>query len=110
MRKYSVSTFTKGWFIGDFSPSLVKTAQFETALKIYRRGDREAAHRHVIAREFTVVGSGRFRMNQTLLEAGDIVELTPGEVSDFECIEGGVTFVVKIPSAPHDKEIMEERT
>ncbi len=60
-----------------------------------------------MAVEYTVIGSGRFRMNEMVLQAGDLVELRPGEPADFECLEDGVTFVVKVPSAPHDKELVQ---
>ena len=103
MKKHRIESFIRGWFIGDFEPTLVPTKQFETAMKTYKTGDKEAAHLHSIAREFTIIGAGKFRMNEAILQAGDIVELSPGEVADFECLESGITFVVKTPSAPKDK-------
>lgn len=106
MKKHQVSTFTKGWFIGDFTPTLLATGEFEAALKTYNKGEREVAHVHEIAREFTIIGSGRYRMNDVTLEAGDIMELAPGDVSDFECLESGVTFVVKYPSVKNDKKLV----
>jgi mannose-6-phosphate isomerase-like protein (cupin superfamily) len=108
VKKHNIDSFTKGWFIGDFKPTLLATKEFETAMKAYKKGDKEAAHVHKIAREFTIIGSGRFRMNEVILETGDIMELAPGEVSDFECLESGVTFVVKSPSAPYDKELVKK--
>lgn len=106
MTRAKISSFTKGWFIGDFSPSLLQTKEFETAMKTYKKGDKEGAHVHKVAVEFTIIGSGKFRMNDMTLIAGDIVQLAPGEVADFECLEDGVTFVVKTPSAPFDKEMV----
>ena len=106
MKKHKIASFTKGWFIGDFSPSLLSTKDFETAMKVYQAGDKEGRHVHKVAREYTIIGTGRFRMNDVILEAGDIMELSPGEASDFECLESGVTFVVKSPSAPYDKEMV----
>lgn len=103
MKKHKIDGFTKGWFIGDFTPTLLSTKEFEASVKYYSKGDKESAHRHDVAREYTVIGHGRFRMNDMILERGDIVELTPGEVSDFECLEDGVTFVVKTPSVRGDK-------
>ena len=106
MIRAKLDSFTKGWFIGDFSPSLLKTTEFETAMKTYKKGDSESAHVHKVAIEFTIIGTGKFRMNDMILTAGDIVQLTPGEIADFECLEDGVTFVVKTPSAPFDKEVV----
>ena len=107
MKKHKIDSFTKGWFIGDFKPTLFATKEFETSMKTYKKGDKEGRHVHKIAREYTIIGTGRFRMNDTILEAGDIMELSPGEPTDFECLESGVTFVVKTPSAPDDKEMVE---
>jgi hypothetical protein len=108
MKKHKIDSFSRGWFIGDFSPSIFQTKLFEAGMKVYKKGDKEAAHVHKVAHEYTVIGSGRFRMNEMFLEAGDIVELKPGDASDFECLESGVTFVVKSPSVPHDKFLVEK--
>ena len=35
MEKYKVEDFFKGWFIGDFSPSLFKNTHFEVAVKFF---------------------------------------------------------------------------
>lgn len=106
MKRHRLSDFKRGWFIGDFSPTLFKTKDFEVAVKFYKKGDQEAAHVHKIAHEYTIVGSGQFRMNKIELQAGDIIELAPGDVADFECLQDGQTFVVKVPSAPDDKEFV----
>src|SRR5215475_3288754 len=99
MKKSKIDSFTKGRFIGDFKPTLLRTKDFEAAMKFYKKGDKEGKHVHKIAREYTLIGAGRF-------ETGDIMELQPGEPADFECLESGVTFVVKSPSAPQDKEML----
>ena len=103
MKKHQIQSFTKGWFIGNFDPSLMRVKEFEAAMKFYKKGDLEVAHFHRVAIEFTIIGQGKFRMNDNILGPGDIIELAPGETSDFECMENGVTFVIKSPSAPDDK-------
>ena len=99
--------FFRGWFIGDFEPSMLKVKDFEAAIKFYKKGDKEEAHYHKVSSEFTVVGSGQFKMSDLVLSPGDIIQLDPGEVVDFECLQDGVTFVVKVPCAPDDKFIVE---
>jgi len=99
----------KGWFIGDFTPSLLKTQDVEVAVKTYRKGDYEGAHFHKIATEYTVIVSGRVRMNGIDYQKGDIVIMEPGEVTDFESLEDETTnVVVKIPGAQNDKYLIEE--
>ncbi|OAT41183.1 hypothetical protein M988_2360 [Hafnia paralvei ATCC 29927] len=40
--------------------------------------------------------------------AGDIIEIAPGEATDFYAIEDTVTTVVKLPGALNDKYIVED--
>ena len=94
----------KGWFVGNFEPSLYKTNAVEVAVKTYKKGDQEAAHYHKIATEITVITQGRVRMNGVEYGAGDIIVMEPNESTDFECLENGTqNVVVKIPGANDDK-------
>jgi len=96
---------TKGWFIGDFAPTLHSTRDVEVAVKHYHAGDVEPAHFHKIATEFTVVTLGEIEMNGLRYVAGDIVVMEPGDVTDFHALTDATTTVVKIPGAPADKYI-----
>ena len=44
LQRYNLNVFTKGWFVGNFSPSLLATDAVEVAAKRYRAGDSEGAH------------------------------------------------------------------
>lgn len=103
MKKYSLSEMTKGWFVGDFSPTVLKTQAVEVGVKQYQGGDYEARHHHKVATEITVIVTGKVRMNGELFQAGDILLIEPGESTDFEVLEDATTVVVKYPGAPNDK-------
>lgn len=104
MKTANLQDMIKGWFIGNFEPSLLKTNDVEVAVKKYARGDYEESHYHKIATEFTVIISGKVRMNGVEYSAGDIIVMEPNESTDFECLEDGtVNIVVKIPGASNDK-------
>lgn len=103
MKTARLSDMTKGWFIGDFAPTLLRTQSCEVAVKTYRAGDSEGAHYHKVATEFTVITHGEVEMNGTRYTAGDIVVIEPGDVTDFRAITDVTTTVVKIPGAPNDK-------
>lgn len=104
MKTARLNDMTRGWFVGDFEPTLLKTADVEVAVKEYQKGDYEARHYHKIATEITVIVSGRVRMNGEEYTAGDIVIMEPGEATDFECLEDGTkNVVVKHPGASNDK-------
>lgn len=93
----------KGWFIGDFSPSVFHTKDVEVAVKFYQKGDKEHSHRHAVATEITVIVQGHARMRGVDLEKGAIVTISPGEYCDFYAVTDVVTVVVKSPSVIGDK-------
>ena len=103
MKIANLREMLKGWFIGPFEPSLLKTNQFECAVKRYKAGDREPRHVHMIATEFTVIAEGVVRMNGTIFGRDSIIEMPPGRASDFEVLEDAITFVVKVPAVLGDK-------
>ncbi len=103
MKTETLGHMTKGWFIGNFEPSLYRTNDVEVAVKEYKTGDREEEHYHKIATEYTVVLNGKVRMFGQVFSDGDIIVAEPGDATDFECLEEAVTVVVKIPGANNDK-------
>ncbi len=103
MRKANLRDMYKGWFIGDFEPTVLKTSQVEVAVKYYAQGDKEMRHHHKIATEFTVIVFGRVRMNGVEYIQGDIIVVEPLDSTDFEALEDTVTSVVKYPGAVNDK-------
>ncbi len=103
MNQEKLSSMIKGWFVGDFEPTLVKTQDVEVAVKRYNAGDAEDWHYHKIAKEITVVISGEIEMNGKRFVKDDIVIMEPGEGTDFKAITDAVNVVVKIPGAKNDK-------
>ena len=94
---------TKGWFVGQFTPTLMSTTAVEVAVKNYKAGDYEPIHHHKIATEITVITSGTIRMSGIEYSAGTIIVLEPNKATDFLAITDVTTTVVKIPGAPNDK-------
>ena len=103
-----LSNFTKGWFVGDFAPTLCRPQVVEVAVKKFRAGETEAAHFHKIATEYTVVISGRVRMFEREWKEGDVVVAEPGDKTSFTALTDAVLTVVKFPGAPHDKYLVSD--
>ena len=97
-----------GWFIGNFEPSLFKTNDVEVAVKKYKAGDKEGAHYHKIATEYTLIVKGTVKMFNREWNEGDIVVVEPEEATAFEAITDAMNVVVKIPGANNDKFICKE--
>ena len=103
LERHPLADFTKGWFVGDFSPTLVATPAVEVAVKHYRAGEHEAAHHHRIAEELTVIVSGTVRMSGEEIGAGEIVRIPAGVSTDFLAVTDATTVVVKLPCVSGDK-------
>ncbi len=106
MKIFNLNQYVRGWIIGDFEKSIIRTADFEVGLKEYKKDDCESAHVHKVSKEITVVVSGKFKMNNKILKKGDIVCLEPNELGEFSCLEDGIITVVKTPSVIGDKYII----
>lgn len=104
---YKLENMVKGWFIGDFSPSLFNTTDVEVGIKKYKAGDKEGFHFHKIATEFTVILNGEVEMDSRKYTDGDIIVIKPGVATNFTALTDVTTVVVKIPGANNDKYIIE---
>ena len=107
MKTARLENMVKGWFVGNFDPTLIRTNDVEIAVKEYKKGDYEACHYHKLSTEITVITVGRVRMNGVEYAKGDIIIIEPNQSTDFEVLEDTITTVVKYPGANNDKYIGE---
>jgi quercetin dioxygenase-like cupin family protein len=106
MKVNNLDNFIKGWVIGNFEPSLLKTDDFEIAVKHYECGDFEPKHYHRVATEITIIAEGMVRMNGEIYSKGDIITIEPGEATDFKALHETITTVIKFPCVKDDKYIV----
>jgi len=107
MKHDLLDAMVRGWFVGDFSPAVAHSSNFEVAVQRYPAGAKEAKHFHPVATEITAIVSGRALMFEREWKEGDILTISPGEATAFEALTDVVTVVVKIPSAKNDKVFVE---
>ena len=103
MQTAKLSDMVRGWFVGNFAPTVYSTDAAEVGVKTYRKGDKEDRHYHKVATEITVILTGRVRMNDLEYGEGEILVIPPLESTDFEALEDCTTVVVKLPGASNDK-------
>jgi hypothetical protein len=103
MKAVPLAEMFRGWFVGDFEPTLHRTRDVEVAVKTYAAGVSEDRHYHRIATELTVILDGEVEMNGERFGAGQIVVIEPNESTDFHALTDVTTVVVKLPGAPNDK-------
>jgi quercetin dioxygenase-like cupin family protein len=97
-----------GWFIGNFEPSVHKTDLFEVCYKVHKKNEEWPIHYHKDSIEFNYLIRGSMIIQGNKLKSGDIFIIGKGEVSDAIFLEKCEIIVVKVPSIPDDKYIMED--
>lgn len=106
MKIEHLNSMVKGWFVGNFEPSLYKTNDCEVAVKSYKAGEYEEKHYHKIATEITVIVKGRVKMFDKEFSEGDIIVVEPGDATDFTALTDSMNVVVKIPGVNNDKYVV----
>jgi len=98
----NISEFKRGWFIGNFEPSLLK-ANFEVMLRNDKRGFRAERHFHKLATEYNVIAFGKYNINGKIYSKDDVFVIRPYLSIESECLGDGAILCVKDMSVPNDK-------
>ena len=98
-----IDDFIRGWIIGNFEPSLLKTELFEVGLMRHKAGEVWPKHYHKVGTEYNVLVSGKMIIQGKELISGDVFVFNPGEVADPIFLEDCSVLVVKVPSILGDK-------
>ena len=70
MDKFFLKDFFRGWIVGNFEPTLLKTKDIEIALQSYNAGDEEPQHYHKVGTEISLLVSGSATFNNEVINAG----------------------------------------
>ncbi len=103
MKVFHLDEMVKGWFVGNFNPTVLSTNDVEVAVKKYKAGDYESSHYHKVATEITVITDGQVKMNGVTYGSGSIIVIEPNQATDFLALTDVTTTVVKYPGANDDK-------
>ena len=99
----TLNDFTRGWVVGNFEPSLIKTENIEVAIQSYEAGDKEAAHYHKEAIEYNVVLDGTVSFNGYLYGQDEICIIEKNDVTEFKAVTDARVLVIKSASVKGDK-------
>lgn len=103
MNTSKITDYVRGWFIGNFKPSVLKTDQFEVGLLTHKKGEYWAPHYHKESVEYNVLVSGKMTIQGKELNSGDVFVFDKGEIADPVFVEECTIVCVKVPSIPSDK-------
>lgn len=99
----NLSNMFRGWFVGNFSPSIYRTDQFEVGILFHPKGEKWPKHYHKEAVEINVLISGSMILNGKHLCSGNIFLIEKNEIAEPEFLEDCTIVCVKSPSIPGDK-------
>lgn len=103
MKISKLKDMTRGWFIGDFEPSVYKTRNFEVGILNHKKDEKWAAHYHKESTEINCLIQGKMIIQNTTINSGDIFILEPNEIADPKFLEDCTIVVVKSASVIGDK-------
>lgn len=103
MIKHNIKDFWRGWFIGNFEPSVLRTEQFEVGVLEHKKGEQWKAHYHAVGTEYNVLLTGSMIICGETVRQGEIFIIAPNEVADPVFLEDCTVLCVKTPSLPGDK-------
>lgn len=103
MKITKITDYLRGWFIGNFDPSLLKTPDFEVGLLTHKKDENWPSHYHKKSVEYNVLVTGKMIIQGKELNSGDVFILDKDEISDPIFLEDCTVVCVKVPSVPFDK-------
>lgn len=103
MEVTKITDYVGGWVIGDFSPSILRTKDWELGIKLHKKHEYWAPHTHKVATEYNILISGKMTIQNKELVAGDVFVFQPGEASNPTFQEDCMVVTCKCPSVIGDK-------
>lgn len=103
MNVTKITDYVRGWFIGNFEPSLLKTSDFEVGLLTHKQGEQWPSHYHKESIEYNILISGKMVVQGKELNNGDVFVFEKEEIADPVFLEDCTVVCVKVPSIPSDK-------
>jgi len=98
-----ITDYVRGWFIGDFEPTILRTKDFEVGLIRHKKGELWTSHYHKDSVEYNVLVTGKMIVQEQELSDGDVFIFQKGEIADPVFLEDCTVVCVKVPSIPSDK-------
>ncbi len=103
MKRHKLEEFWRGWIIGNFEPSLLKTDMFEVGVLTHKKGEVWPKHYHKVGTEFNILLEGKMIIQGQEITKHDVFVFEPNEVADPVFLEDCVVVCIKTPSLPGDK-------
>jgi hypothetical protein len=103
VKKNKLENMTRGWLIGNFTPSILKTDAFEVGYLTHHKGQVWPAHLHKEANEYNILIKGSLLINNETINLGEIFVIPKGMLTHATFLEDCEILCIKVPSNTKDK-------
>jgi NDP-sugar pyrophosphorylase family protein len=103
VKKSKLENMTRGWLIGNFEPSILKTDTFEVGYLKHHKGQIWPAHLHKEANEYNILIKGSLLINNEMINVGEIFVIPKGMLTSAKFLEDCEILCIKVPSNTKDK-------
>lgn len=103
IERNSLNKMTRGWFIGDFEPNVMRTKDYEVGVLHHKEGEVWPAHLHKEADEINVLIKGSMIINNISINSGEIFKIPKGLLTKAKFLEDCEIVCVKTVSNTKDK-------
>jgi len=107
MNVYKLEDYSRGWFIGNFDPAILKTCDFEIAVQHSLAGEIVTPHYQKTATEYSCIVTGNLLVEGKILGPGDIFVYFPMELCKVQFLTDATVVVVKTPSLGLDDKVVQ---
>lgn len=105
-RDIQINEYVRGWLIGNFEPSIMKTTEYEIGIMSHFTGEHHGFHYHQHLTEFNILLSGKILLNNIPINAGTIFIMNKNIIACSKFLEDCKILCIKVPSVPGDKTII----
>ncbi len=106
MEVVNLSSMLRGWFIGNFEPSVLKTNFLEVGVVTHKKGEEWREHYHTSSIEYNLLLDGIMTVNGTPINKNDIFIIDKNESSSPMFLTDCRILVIRIPDIRNDKVIV----
>ena len=99
----TLDTMKRGWLVGNFTPSILRTDLFEVAYMRHKKDEFWPPHVHNEISEYNVLIRGTMKMNNEILNQGEIFIIPKKMLTHAVFLEDCEVLCIKVPSVPSDK-------
>lgn len=105
-KKVNISKYTRGWLIGDFTPSIEKNTKAEIGYLSHKKMSTWDYHYHKESIEINIIVKGTEKINGIIYRENDLFIVDKNIISCPIFLDNCEIICIKIPSIPKDKYII----